>query len=68
MPEGDVIIGFGVSGGVEVVLHSANRVLSECHDDGSLSMFTVDLFNGFNLIYIFTLLHEVILRCPSISL
>ncbi|XP_052622301.1 uncharacterized protein LOC128127679 [Lactuca sativa] len=58
----------GVSGGTKAVLHSANRVLSERHNDGSLSMLTVDFSNAFNLVDRSTLLHEVRLRCPSISL
>ena len=36
----DFQFGVGVSGGVEAVLHSANRVLSEHHADGSLVMLT----------------------------
>ncbi|XP_052621089.1 uncharacterized protein LOC111879644 [Lactuca sativa] len=58
----------GVSGGAEAILHSANMVLGERHDDGSLSMLTMDLSNAFNLVDRSALLHEVRLSCPSISL
>ena len=64
----DFQFGVGVSGDAEGVLHSANRVLSERHNDGSLSMLTVDFSNAFNLVDRSVLLHEVRLRCPSISL
>ncbi|GJU18614.1 putative reverse transcriptase domain-containing protein [Tanacetum coccineum] len=57
-----------VSGGVEAILHSANRVLSEYHNDGSLVMLTVDFSNAFNLVDRSALLHEVRVRCPFISL
>ncbi|GJW80500.1 putative reverse transcriptase domain-containing protein, partial [Tanacetum coccineum] len=57
-----------VSGGVGAVLHSVNRLLSECHNDGSLAMLTVDFSNAFNLVDRLALLHEVRVRCPSISL
>ncbi|GJS40576.1 putative reverse transcriptase domain-containing protein [Tanacetum coccineum] len=65
---GDFQFGVGVSGGAEAVLHSANRVLSEYHNDGSLAMLTVDLSNAFNLVDRSALLYEVRVRCPSISL
>ncbi|GJW90618.1 putative reverse transcriptase domain-containing protein [Tanacetum coccineum] len=65
---GDFQFGVGVSGGAEAVLHSANRVLSEYHNDGSLAMLTVDFLNAFNLVDRSALLHEVRVRCPSISL
>ncbi|XP_023771142.2 uncharacterized protein LOC111919782 [Lactuca sativa] len=64
----DFQFGVGVSGGVEAVLHSANRVLSEHHADGSLVMLTVDFLNAFNLVDRSALLHEVKKMCPSISL
>ena len=64
----DFQFGVGVSGGAEAVLHSANRVLSEYHSDGSLAMLTVDFSNAFNLVDRSALLHEVRVRCPSISL
>ncbi|KAL7604401.1 hypothetical protein Lser_V15G18887 [Lactuca serriola] len=57
----------GVSGGAEAVLHSANRVLSERHNDGSLSILTVDFSNSFNLVDRPSLLLDVKLRVPSIS-
>ncbi|GJV79785.1 putative reverse transcriptase domain-containing protein [Tanacetum coccineum] len=63
-----IAYGVGVSGGAEAVLHSANRVLSEYHNDGSLAMLTVDFSNAFNLVDRLALLHEVRVRCPSISL
>ncbi|GJZ83759.1 hypothetical protein Tco_0648932 [Tanacetum coccineum] len=50
--------GVGVSGGTEAILHSANRVLSKYHNDGSLAMLTVDFSNAFNLVDRPTLLHE----------
>ncbi|XP_052622515.1 uncharacterized protein LOC128127844 [Lactuca sativa] len=64
----DFQFGVGVSGGAEAVLHSANKVLSERHNDGSLSMLSVDFSNAFNLVDRSALLHEVRLRCPFISL
>nr|GEW60614.1 hypothetical protein [Tanacetum cinerariifolium] len=64
----DFQFGVGVSGGAEAVLHSVNRVLSEYHNDGSFPMLTVDFSNAFNLVDRSTLLHEVRVRCPSISL
>ncbi|XP_052627549.1 uncharacterized protein LOC128134140 [Lactuca sativa] len=64
----DFQFGVGVSGGAEAILHSANRLLNERHDDKSLSMLTIDFSNAFNLVDRSALLHEVRLRCPSISL
>ncbi|GKA54963.1 putative reverse transcriptase domain-containing protein, partial [Tanacetum coccineum] len=58
----------GVSGGAEAILHSVNRVLSEYHNDGSLAMQTMDFSNAFNLVDRSALLHEVRVKCPSISL
>ena len=40
---------FGVSSGIEVVLHSTNMVLSERHNNESLSMLTVDFSNAFKI-------------------
>ena len=57
-----------MSGSAEAILHSANRVLSEYHNDGSLAMLTVDFSNAFNLVDRSSLLHEVRVRCSSISL
>lgn len=57
-----------MSGGANVVLHSFNMVLSKRHDDESFSMLTMDFSNFFNIVDISTLLCEVILRFPSISL
>ena len=64
----DFQFGVDVFGGAEAVLHSANRVLSEHHADGSLVMLTVDFSNAFNLVDRSALLHEVKKMCPSISL
>ncbi|GJR90866.1 putative reverse transcriptase domain-containing protein, partial [Tanacetum coccineum] len=64
----DFQFGVGVSDGAEAVLHSVNRVLSEYHNDRSLAMLTVDFSNAFNLVDRLALLHEVRVRCPSISL
>ncbi|XP_021979967.1 uncharacterized protein LOC110876095 [Helianthus annuus] len=64
----DFQFGVGVSGGAEAILHSVNRVLSECHTDGSLAMLTVDFSNAFNQVDRSALLREVRMRCPSISL
>ncbi|XP_076951801.1 uncharacterized protein LOC143625320 [Bidens hawaiensis] len=64
----DFQFGVGVSGGSEAILHSANRVLSECHTDRSLAMLTVDFSNAFNMVDRSALLHEVRIKCPSISL
>jgi hypothetical protein len=60
--------GVGISSGAEVVLHSANRVLSQQHEDGYLAMLTVDFSNAFNMVDRSALLQEVRVRCPSISL
>ena len=49
-------------------MHSANKLLSEQHEDGSLVMLTVDFSNAFNLVDRSVLLREVRMRCPSISL
>lgn len=64
----DFQFGVGVSGGAEVVLHSANRVLTQYQNDRSLAMLTVDFSNAFNLVERSALLYEVRVRCPSISL
>jgi hypothetical protein len=64
----DFQFGVGISGGAEAILHSVNRVLSERHADGSLAMLTVDFANAFNMVDRSALLHEVRVRCPSISL
>nr|GEX05015.1 putative reverse transcriptase domain-containing protein [Tanacetum cinerariifolium] len=58
----------GVSGGAEAILQSVNRVLSEYYYDGSLAKLTVDFLNAFNLVDRSILLHEVRVKCPSISL
>ncbi|GJW98999.1 putative reverse transcriptase domain-containing protein [Tanacetum coccineum] len=58
----------GVSGGAEAILHTVNRVLNEYHNDGFLAMLTVDFSNAFNLVDRSALLHEVRVKCPSISL
>ncbi|GJT76121.1 ribonuclease H-like domain-containing protein [Tanacetum coccineum] len=47
-----------VSGCIEAVLHSVNRLLSEYHNDGSLAMLTVDFSNAFNLVDRSALLQE----------
>jgi len=60
--------GVGVLGGAESILHSVNRLLNLRHEDGSLTMLTVDFSNAFNLVDRSALLREVRLRCPSISL
>jgi len=49
-------------------LHSVNKLLNLRHEDGSLTMLTVDFSNAFNLVDRSALLREVRLRCPSISL
>ncbi|GJY61327.1 putative reverse transcriptase domain-containing protein [Tanacetum coccineum] len=58
----------GVLGGAKAILHSVNQVLSEYHNDGSLAMLTLDFSNAFNLVDRSALLHEVRVKCPSISL
>nr|GEV67833.1 putative reverse transcriptase domain-containing protein [Tanacetum cinerariifolium] len=45
--------------GVEAILHNVNRLLSECHNDGSIAMLVVDLLNAFNLVDRLALLHEI---------
>ncbi|KAK2455796.1 hypothetical protein QL285_003218 [Trifolium repens] len=64
----DFQFGVGISGGAEAILHSANRLLSQRHGDGSLAMLTVDFSNAFNMVDRSALLREVRVRCPSISL
>lgn len=64
---GDFQFGVGIPNGAEAVLHSANRFLSEYHQDGSLAMLTVDFSNAFNLVDRTALLYEVRKWCPSIS-
>jgi hypothetical protein len=64
----DFQFGIGVLGGAEVTLHSANRVLSLGHEDGFLTMLTIDFSNPYNLVDKSALLREVRLRCPSTSL
>nr|GEV00235.1 ribonuclease H-like domain, reverse transcriptase, RNA-dependent DNA polymerase [Tanacetum cinerariifolium] len=49
----------GVSGGVEAMLHSVKRLLSEYHNDGSLSMLIVHFLNAFNLMDRSALLYKV---------
>ncbi|GKC08327.1 ribonuclease H-like domain-containing protein [Tanacetum coccineum] len=49
-----------VSGGAEAILHSANRLLSEYHNDESIAMLIIDFSNAFNLVDISALLHEYI--------
>ncbi|GJU55767.1 hypothetical protein Tco_1229481 [Tanacetum coccineum] len=46
----DFQFGVEVPGGTEAILHSANRLLSEYHNDGSLAMLTMDFSNAFNLV------------------
>ncbi|GJZ78410.1 hypothetical protein Tco_0643247 [Tanacetum coccineum] len=48
-----------VLGGVEVILHSVNRLLSEYHNDGYLGMLIVDFSNAFNLVDRLALLQVV---------
>jgi hypothetical protein len=55
----DFQFGVGISGGAEVVLHSANRILNQRHEDGSLAMLTVDFSNAFNMVDRSALLQEV---------
>jgi len=64
----DFQFGVGVSGGAEPILHSVSRLLNLRHEDGSLTMLTVDFSNAFNLVDRSALLREVRFRCPSISL
>nr|GEU96467.1 putative ribonuclease H-like domain-containing protein [Tanacetum cinerariifolium] len=56
------------SGGGEAILHIVNRLLSEYRNDGSLAMLTMDFSNAFNLVDGSTLLYEVRVKCPFISL
>nr|GEV81033.1 putative reverse transcriptase domain, PPM-type phosphatase domain, protein phosphatase 2C family [Tanacetum cinerariifolium] len=44
--------------GVEAILHNVNRLLSDCHNDGSIAMLVVDFLNAFNLVDRLALLHE----------
>ncbi|GJR10647.1 putative reverse transcriptase domain-containing protein [Tanacetum coccineum] len=64
----DFQFGVKVSGGAEAILHSVNRLLSEYHNDGSLSILTMNFSNAFNLMDRSALLQEIRVRCPSISL
>nr|GEV17589.1 ribonuclease H-like domain-containing protein [Tanacetum cinerariifolium] len=45
----DFQFGVGVSSGAEAVLHSVNRLLSEYHNDGSLTILIIDFSYAFNL-------------------
>ncbi|GJW48233.1 putative reverse transcriptase domain-containing protein [Tanacetum coccineum] len=54
----DVQFRVEVSGGIDVLLHNRNRVLSEYHNDGSLAMLTVDFSNAFKLVDRSALFHE----------
>ena len=60
--------GVGVSGGADAILHSVNKLLNLQHEDGSLTMLTVDFSIAFNLVNRSALQREARLRCPSISL
>ncbi|GKA33126.1 hypothetical protein Tco_0719493 [Tanacetum coccineum] len=64
----DFKFGVGVSDGVEVVLHSVNRLLSEYHNDGSFTMLTVDLSNAFNPVDRWALLYEIKDSCKILLL
>lgn len=55
-------------GGVEVVLHNVSMVLSRIHSDRSLAILTMNFTNAFKLMDKSSLLYEVSLRCPYISL
>jgi hypothetical protein len=46
----DFQFGVGISSGAKAVLHIANRVLSQRHEDGYLVMLTVDFSNAFNMV------------------
>jgi len=37
----------GVLSSVEIILHNANRMLNQPHEDGSLAMITIDFSNAF---------------------
>nr|GEX98100.1 hypothetical protein [Tanacetum cinerariifolium] len=54
-------------GGSEAILHSVNRLIADCGDDVGLSMLLVDFKKAFNLVDREVMLHEVRLRCPTIS-
>ncbi|GKB82448.1 hypothetical protein Tco_0949343, partial [Tanacetum coccineum] len=62
----DFQFGVRVSGGVEAVVHSVNRVLSEYRNDGSLTILTIDFLNAFNRVDRSALLHEVRVRLMRI--
>src|SRR6266487_829484 len=64
----DFQFGVGIPSGAEAILHSANMVLSQRHEDGSLAMLTIDFSNAFNMVDRSALLQEVRVRCPYISL
>jgi len=40
----------GVFGVAEAILHCANRVLSQRHGDGSVTMLRINFLNAFNLV------------------
>jgi hypothetical protein len=50
----DFKFGVEISGGAKVVLHSANRVLSQRHEEGFLAMLTIEFSNVFIMIDIVT--------------
>nr|KAJ0205910.1 hypothetical protein LSAT_V11C500229180 [Lactuca sativa] len=60
------MVNLWLGGSCPSILANANRVLSEHHTNGSLSMLTVYLSNAFNLVDRSALLHEVRRMCHSI--
>lgn len=64
---GDHQFGVGIPCGAEGILHSANRLLEMKGTQNSMSMLLIEFSNAFNLVDRTTLVHEVRLRCPSIS-
>ncbi|GKB73936.1 hypothetical protein Tco_0935348 [Tanacetum coccineum] len=61
------LLGVGVSGGGEAILHAVNRLIEDRGDDVGLSMLLVDFKNAFNLVDREVMLQEVRTRCPAIS-
>ncbi|GKE58804.1 putative reverse transcriptase domain-containing protein, partial [Tanacetum coccineum] len=63
----DLQFGVRVFGGREARLHAVNWLIDDRGDDVGLLMLLVDFKNTFNLVDCKVMLHEVHIRCPTIS-
>lgn len=64
---GDHQFGVGVPCGAEGIIHAANRLLEMKGTNNTMFMLLIDFSNAFNMVDRTTLIHEVRIRCPSIS-